>query len=206
MLGVYGGTFDPVHFGHLRTALEVKEHFGLDEIRLIPSFIPPHRDEPSASPIMRVNMLELALQGQGGMVVDTREIDRGGPSYMVDTLVSLRRTIADRPLLLFIGNDAFEHLSGWHRWQALFDYAHIVVMTRPGVRFSALIDFFESRLTDSMQKLKTSPCGSLFFQRVTQLDISATAIRRIVAEGRNPGFLLPDSVINYIEQNQLYRR
>ncbi|MDO8938074.1 MAG: nicotinate-nucleotide adenylyltransferase [Methylicorpusculum sp.] len=207
MLGVYGGTFDPVHFGHLRTALEVKELFKLDEIRLIPCFIPAHRDEPSVAADMRVRMLELALAGQSGMTVDTREIDRGGSSYMVDTLASLRETLAaDRPLLLFIGSDAFEHLCQWYRWQALFDYAHVVVMTRPGSGYAELNEVLKQRYTDSIQKLKDTACGSLFFQRVTLLDISATAIRQMVAEGRNPGFLLPDAVINYIDQNQLYRR
>jgi nicotinate-nucleotide adenylyltransferase len=207
MLGVYGGTFDPIHFGHLRTALEVKELFELDEIRLIPCFIPAHRDEPSAAAVMRVRMLELALSGRPGMTLDTREIDRGGPSYTVDTLASLRENMAaDMPLLLFIGGDAFEHLCQWHRWHALFDYAHVVVMTRPGAGHSELNEDLKNRYTDSIQKLKDTACGSLFFQRVTLLDISATAIRQMVAEGRSPGFLLPDAVISYIDQNQLYRR
>ena len=206
MIGVYGGTFDPVHFGHLRTALEVKEIFGLDEIRLVPCFMPPHRDEPTVTANSRVRMLELAVEGYAGMRVDTREIDRGGPSYMVDTLESLRQEFGDQPLLLFIGGDAFLNLTGWHRWRQLFDFAHVIVMTRPGYEQPKLDRFFQDRLAASDDSLRQTPAGYLFFQQVTALDISATAIRRMIAENRNPGFLLPESVIEYIRQNKLYQR
>lgn len=206
MIGVYGGTFDPIHFGHLRTALEVKEIFALDEIRLIPCFIPPHRGHPSVSAAMRVAMLELALAGKVGMTVDTREIERGGPSYMVDTLHSLRAEIGDRPLLLFVGADAFVGLETWYQWRRLFDYAHLVVMTRPGYEASSLDPFLLSRLTEAQQSLRCEAAGRLLFQSVTRLEISATAIRQIVADGRDPGFLLPEPVIQYIRQHHLYLR
>ena len=206
MIGVYGGTFDPVHFGHLRTALEVYETFDLDQIRLIPCFIPPHRDEPSAPADRRVKMLELALQGYPGMRVDTREIDRGGPSYMVDTLKSLRREFGKQSIVLFIGSDAFLNLTAWYHWPQLFDFAHVVVMTRPGVVQPALEPFFRDRLVASDGSLRQTPAGYFFFQPVTALDISATKIRQIIAQNRNPGFLLPESVIEYIRQNKLYPR
>ncbi len=205
MIGIFGGTFDPVHYGHLRAALEVKEIFGLAEVRLTPSATPPHRAQPAATAQMRLQMLKLAVTKHPGLTVDSRELDRGGPSYMVDTLKSLRQEFPNEPLLLFIGSDAFNHLARWHQWQQLFSYAHIVVMTRPGFTAQALDDFFTGRLASGQQELAQTVAGKLFFQAVTQLDISATAIRNMIAEQHNPGFLLPDAVITYIKQNGLYQ-
>ncbi|MDP2902516.1 MAG: nicotinate-nucleotide adenylyltransferase [Methylovulum sp.] len=204
MIGILGGTFDPVHYGHLRAALEVKTIFGLAEVRLIPSATPPHREQPAASALMRSQMLALAVNNQPGLLVDTRELDRPGASYMVDTLHSLRQDSPNQPLLLFIGTDAFNHLTGWHRWRHLLDYAHIVVMTRPGSTVQKSDGFFNARLAYEKQELAQTNAGKLFFQPVTPLDISATAIRHMIAEKQNPGFLLPDAVIEYIQQNRLY--
>ena len=136
MIGIFGGTFDPIHYGHLRSALEVKEIFGLTEVRLIPSAQPPHREQPAATALMRLQMLELAVKNQPGLIIDTRELNRSGVSYMVDTLKSLRKEFKDEPLLLFIGSDAFNNLKTWYQWQHLFDFAHIVVMTRPGFEYT----------------------------------------------------------------------
>jgi nicotinate-nucleotide adenylyltransferase len=208
MIGIFGGTFDPVHYGHLRSALEVKDIFGLDEVRLIPCANPPHRGQPTVTSEMRLQMLELAIKNQPGLKVDTRELDRHKtdqtPSYMVDTLKSLRHEFPAEPLLLFIGTDAFKHLTGWHQWQRLFDYAHIVVMIRPGCETQALDDFFKARLAKDIDELRQHNAGKLYFQQITQLDISATVIRNIIARKQNPGFLLPDAVIEYIKQNKLY--
>jgi len=242
MIGIFGGTFDPVHFGHLRSALEVKDIFGLDEVRLIPCAMPPHRESPAVTAAMRLQMLALAIKNQPGLTIDTRELDRyqlqQTPSYMVDTLESLRQEFSNETLLLFIGTDAFEHLTGWHQWQQLFDYAHIVVLTRPGFAIQPLIakdgvyaasppgagaaiakdgvyaasppgagaadDFFKLRLAGDITELAQATAGKLYFQQITQLDISATAIRNIIAQKQNPGFLLPDAVIEYIKQHQLY--
>ncbi len=208
MIGIFGGTFDPVHYGHLRSALEVKDIFGLDEVRLIPCANPPHRGQPAVSAEMRLQMLELAIKNRPGLKIDTRELDRYDlhqtPSYMVDTLKSLRQEFENEPLLLFIGSDAFKHLTGWHQWQRLFDYAHIVVMTRPGFETQQLDNFFKARLAVDIKELTQAGAGKLCFQQVTQLDISATAIRDIIARKQNPVFLLPDAVIEYIKQNQLY--
>lgn len=208
MIGIFGGTFDPVHYGHLRSALEVKDIFRLDEVRLIPCANPPHREQPAVTAEMRLRMLELAIKNQPGLKIDTRELDRYDqhqvPSYMVDTLESLRQEFPTEPLLLFIGADAFKHLTGWHQWQRLFDYAHLVVMTRPGFESQQLDDFFKARLAVDIKELSQTKAGKLCFQQVTQLDISATAIRDIIARKQNPGFLLPDAVIEYIKQHTLY--
>jgi len=209
MIGIFGGTFDPIHYGHLRSALEVKDIFGLDEVRLIPCANPPHREQPAVTAEMRLQMLELAIKNQTGLKIDTRELDRHKasdqtPSYMVDTLKSLRQEFPAESLLLFIGTDAFRHLTGWHQWQQLFDYAHIVVMTRPGFEIQAIDDFFKAKLAGDIKELAKTVAGKLCFQQVTQLDISATAIRNIIARKQNPGFLLPDAVIEYIKQHKLY--
>jgi nicotinate-nucleotide adenylyltransferase len=205
MIGVYGGTFDPVHFGHLRTALEVQEIFELAELRLIPCAQPPHRDHPEVSSAFRLHMLHVAIVGQSGFIVDNREMRREGPSYMVDTLASLRAEIGATPLLLFVGADAFAGLERWHRWQNLFDYAHVVVMTRPGVALPALSAFLAERLIAEKQALKCDPAGRLFMQTVTQLEISATQIRQLLSAGRDPRFLLPDAVLQFIRHHHLYQ-
>jgi len=206
MLGIYGGTFNPVHYGHLRTALEVSEIFALDELRLVQCSQPAHRDEPEVSAAMRVQMLQLAIQETPQLQIDTRELERAGPSYMVDTLASIRAEIgSDKPLFLFIGTDSFNGLSSWHRWQVLFDYAHIVVMTRPGFKPEALVKFYADKLVNDKHSLKSCASGKIYFQQVTQLDISATFIRQIFAMQRNPSFLLPEAVIEYIQAKQLYK-
>jgi nicotinate-nucleotide adenylyltransferase len=206
MIGIFGGTFDPVHYGHLRSALEVKELFRLTEVRLVLSAQPPHRNQPATTALMRLQMLELAIKNQPGLLIDTRELNRQGASYMVDTLKSLRQEFKNEHLLLFIGSDAFNQLKTWHQWPHLFDFAHIVVMTRPGFAIQNLDDFFKAKLVTGLTELTHVSAGKLYFQQVTQLDISATAIRNMIAEQQNPGFLLPDTVIAYIRQHQLYQR
>ncbi|MDD2723763.1 MAG: nicotinate-nucleotide adenylyltransferase [Methylovulum sp.] len=210
MIGILGGTFDPIHYAHLRCAVEAKELFGLEHVRLIPSANPPHRESPSAPPLLRAQMVELAIKNHAGLVCDRREIERHqqrptSKSFMVDTLASLRRDFPSQPLLLFIGNDAFKQLTNWHCWRQLFDYAHIVVMTRPGFNRPVLDGFFQARFTQDIGGLGQCLSGNLVFQAVTALDISATAIRAGIARQQDPSFLLPDAVIEYIHQHQLYQ-
>ncbi len=206
MIGVFGGTFDPIHYGHLRAALEVQEQLNLTEVRLIPSATPPHRHQPFADAIMRQQMVTLAIQNQSGFICDSRELNRLGKSYMVDTLASLRQDFPTLPLLLFIGTDAFNHLTSWYQWQRLFDFAHVVVMTRPSFNQQKLEDFFTVRHTENKTELTTTLAGKLYFQAITQLDISATAIRKLIAQHQSPKYLLPDTVIDYIIQHTLYQQ
>jgi nicotinate-nucleotide adenylyltransferase len=210
MIGIYGGTFDPVHFGHLRTALEVKESLGLSELRYLPCRSPPHRGSPGASPQQRLLMLELALQDAGaGFCIDTRELDREGPSYMVETLTSLREELTDQPICLILGLDAFAALPSWHRWRELFLLAHLAVMRRPDSPEPAwakeLSQIMLERRVDAALDLSASAFGRIIFLEVTQLAISATVIRRLVAEGKNPRYLLPDAVLAMIQSQGLYR-
>lgn len=204
MIGIYGGTFDPIHYGHLRTALEMKEAFALTEMRLIPCAQPPHKTAPHATTTQRLAMLELATQAQPALAIDRRELDQPGLSYMVNTLHALRAERADQPLLLFIGTDAFKTINTWHHWQRLFDYAHLVVMTRPNHQLPPLSKWLQAKLSSSEEALSNSTAGNLLLQSTTQLDISATTIRRLIATGKDPSFLLPDTVISYIKQNKLY--
>jgi len=207
MICVYGGTFDPIHFGHLRTAFEVAEALEA-EMRLLPACRPPHRAQPVATPSQRLAMLERALIGQTRLRLDTRELDRGGVSYMVDTLTSLREERGRTPLALVLGQDAFIHLDRWHRWERLIELAHLVVMTRPGGTLPTagpVADLLEAHRAGSPEDLHARPAGGIWLCPVTALDISATRIRELCAAGRSPRWLLPDAVLNYIEAEGLYR-
>ncbi|MFZ2450892.1 MAG: nicotinate-nucleotide adenylyltransferase [Methylovulum miyakonense] len=209
MIGILGGTFNPIHYGHLRCAIEVKGLFGLEQVRLIPNAYPPHKESPEVPALLRAQMIDLAIKNHPGLVCDRREIDRyqqspTQQSFMVDTLASLREDFPEQPLLLFIGNDAFNQLPSWHCWQRLFDYAHIVVMARPGWKAQAF-DAIKARVTENADALEQAQAGKLFFQAVTLLDISATAIRGSFAKQQDPSFLLPDVVIEYIHHHQLYQ-
>jgi len=208
MIGILGGTFDPVHFGHLRPALEVRQALGLDEVRLIPCHIAPHRAQPEATAGQRAAMLEAALRGHPGLVVDRRELERDGPSWTVDTLVSLHNEPGIGKLCLLVGMDAFLGLPTWHRWHELIELCHMVVMTRPGstVRYAdELQDFVNLHRVMDPAELDNHTTGCLLFQDVTQLEISATRIRRLLAEGGSAAFLVPDAVLDIIQRAGLYR-
>ena len=204
MIGIFGGTFDPIHYGHLRSALELKELFALDHIRLIPCAQPVHRDSPTANALQRLEMLQIATKNQSGFVVDDQELKRAGGSYSFHTLEKLRFDYPNQSLILFIGSDAFNDLTTWFRWRELLDLAHLVVITRPNSELNPLDEFFKIHLTDDKSLLKKQFAGCLFFQQITQLAISATAIRGMIAANQNPRFLLPDAIIDYITQHQLY--
>jgi nicotinate-nucleotide adenylyltransferase len=206
-VALLGGTFDPVHFGHLRAALEARERLGVADFRLLPAGAPPHRPEPVASPQQRLDMLRLALRECPELRVDEREIRRPGPSYMVDTLEDLRRECGSVPLLLLIGQDAANALDRWHRWRELFDLAHLVVMRRPEAHFDCAGELREQigqRRAAAAAELAASPAGRILTLWVTQLDISSTAIRALLEGGRSPRFLLPEAVLAYIAGQRLY--
>ena len=213
-LGILGGTFDPVHFGHLRLAQELAEGLALGEARFIPAGQPPHRVPPFASPQQRLEMARLGIDGNPLFSLDEREIFKTTPSYTVETLLDLRREQgAMQPLCLFMGADAFLGLTSWHRWRELFGLAHIVVAQRPGVAGitraavslpAELLDELNRRLTNEPEALRDAPSGAILVHPVTALAISATQIRSDLAAGRSPRYLLPDAVLDYIQTNGLY--
>lgn len=210
-IGVFGGTFDPVHYGHLRPAFEIMEALDLEEVRFIPSRQPPHRASPQASPEQRHDMLQLAVAGEPRFTVDDRELARDGPSYMVDTLRSLRADFGAAPLCLMLGLDAFLGLGSWHEWQAIPELAHVVVAHRPGWQLdsqvqgsAAALELLRTRRLSSVSEIHARPAGGIWLQPVTLLGISATALRAAVADGKSARYLLPDGVWRYIEKEGLY--
>lgn len=205
-IGILGGTFDPVHFGHLRTGLDVVEKLDLAQLRFIPCAIPPHRNTPVASASERRLMLELAIKNHPKLVVDDRELSREGPSYTVDTLLSLRQDYPDNPLFVLMGSDAFCSLPSWSRWQQIRELAHIVVMQRPDEKMqlsSELADW--SRRYQSTDGDELLAAGKIWSVEVTQMAISATMIRDALSQQKDVRYLLPDAVIALIEQLSFYQ-
>ena len=208
MIGIYGGTFDPVHFGHLRPILELTQDLGLQQVRWIPCGQPAHRPTASASGEQRLQMLELALQGFDNFTIDRRELERDGPSYMVDTLLSLQKDFADQTLVLILGADAFTGLPGWHRWSEILDLAHILVCQRPQVEWpqsGQLKDLIDAHCVDDFSRLQSQQAGLVYIHPVTQLEISASAIRAGCRDGKRIDFLTPPAVIDYVLANGLYQ-
>jgi len=209
-VGLLGGTFDPIHHAHLRLAHEAQAACGLDHVRFVPSATPPHRGTPGATAEQRLAMVELAIADHPGFFADRRELDRSQPSYTIHTLESLRTELgADRPICLLLGADAFRLLETWHRWRDLFAAAHLVVAHRPGFDplpdTPALVDEYRRRRIDDPSALARQPAGCLLPLAITPLDISASAIRAERMAGGSPCYLLPDSVLGYIESHHLYR-
>lgn len=206
-IGIFGGTFDPIHIGHLRLALELKQQLGLDEMHLLPCYLPPHRAEPGATAIQRVEMLELAVQDCPELKIDTRELRRDKPSYTVDTLTELRAELGSQvSLVLCMGMDSFCSLDSWHEWQQLIRLAHIVVVERPGYTPPVMGPVAElvRRHSAGSDVIHSLAAGALRIMAPRLLPVSATAIRMQIKVGQSPRFLLPDAVLGYIKSQQLY--
>ncbi|MGY2339362.1 nicotinate-nucleotide adenylyltransferase [Pseudomonas sp. SDO5532_S415] len=207
-IGVLGGTFDPVHVGHLRGALEVAESLALDELRLVPSARPPHRDTPQVSAKDRLAMVKCAVAGVAPLVVDARELQRDKPSYTIDTLELMRAELAaDDQVFLLLGWDAFCGLPTWHRWEELLQHCHILVLQRPDADSEppdALRNLLAARSVSDPLALK-GPSGQIAFVWQTPLAVSATQIRQLLASGKSVRFLVPDAVLAYIDAHGLYR-
>lgn len=197
-IGVLGGTFNPIHYGHLRSALELREGLGLQRIHLMPSARPPHRVAPDCPAELRAQLVELAVSDEPGLVCDSRELRRDGPSYTYDSLRELRdESGAECSLCLIMGADAVAGFDSWHRWRDILELAHVVVMARPGWQLPAtgvVADWMRQHLTSDVATLRHQTCGTIAVQQLRPLDISATEIRQLVAAGRSPRYLLPDAV------------
>ena len=204
---IFGGTFDPVHFGHLRAASEVNELLNVDDFRLLPSGTPPHRSNTFASGEHRLAMLRLAVADHPDLTVDEREIRREGMSFMVDTLAEIRDENPRRPLMLIVGQDAANHLDSWYQWPRLFELAHLVIMTRPNAVHSysdELNAVLQGRIIDDNNGLIAETAGLVRYLTVTQLAISSTNIRTRISSGLAARFLLSDRVLAYIHYHGLY--
>jgi nicotinate-nucleotide adenylyltransferase len=207
-IAIFGGTFDPVHLGHLRVAWEAAD--ALDaQVRLMPAHVPPHRPAPIANAQQRVAMLELALAGQDRLMLDTRELRRDGPSFTVDTLRDLRTEFPkEQPIVLLLGADAFAGLPSWHEWRSLFELAHIVILTRPGHTAALSQELHAeivSRRAQNLSDLKHSPAGMVSDLPVTSLEISSSAIRKLLLCGRDPRWLWPEALSARPDLLAIYR-
>ena len=206
-IGVFGGTFDPIHYGHLRTALELKLLLGIGTVHFVPCANPLHRAAPMTDGTLRLRMVEAAIRNEPGFVADNRELKRAGTSYTIDTLASFRTDYVDRSLCLMLGMDAFLGLPEWHRWRELTSYAHIVVAHRPGWQAPStgeLGELLRERRAQSAADLLNLPAGRIHIQPVTQLEISSTDLRDSLRAGRDPKFLMPDSVRQIILETECY--
>jgi nicotinate-nucleotide adenylyltransferase len=212
-IGILGGTFDPIHYGHLRLAQEVADKLRLAEVRFLPSGTPPHRSSPGAPAADRLAMVQLAVTGNSLLTVDPRETLRAGPGYTVDTLMAIRaETGPAQSLVLMLGADAFLELATWSRWHQLFELAHVAVAYRPGFP----VDTWQSRMPQPLAAeynkrlmrqplgIHTAPAGGIVVVPIAALDISATLIRDSIRAGANPRYLLPEQIIKYIQDNDLY--
>lgn len=207
-VAIFGGTFNPVHNGHLRIATELAELLQVDSLRMIPCALPVHRETPSASPQQRLEMLKLGIGDQPQLVADDIELRRDGPSYTIDTLREIRAQIGDStPLYLCIGMDVLSWLDSWQDWQLLTDYCHLVVSSRPDYKVpqsGPLAEWIRLRLCDDLQELKQSSAGKLHFCNLTMLAISSTVIRNKISVAEKIDYLTPAAVVNCIQQQHLY--
>jgi nicotinate-nucleotide adenylyltransferase len=206
-IGIFGGTFDPIHFGHLRSALELHHRLSLDRVFFVPCANPPHRAAPMTDGWLRLKLVQAAIAGEPQFAADDRELRRPGFSYTIDTLESFRAEFPARPLCLLLGMDAFLNLPQWHRWRELLDLAHVVVARRPGWQApvqGTLGELLRERETSSHTDLHEATHGRLHIEAVTQLEISSTELRASIRGGLDPKFLMPDSVRRIILDTECY--
>jgi nicotinate-nucleotide adenylyltransferase len=206
-IGLFGGMFDPIHYGHLRTAFELWQALKLAEVRFMPAGSPPHKQMTHASAELRLAMVSAAIADQKGFVVDDREIRRQGVSYSYDTLAELRAEYPDRSLCLLLGMDAFLGLPDWHRWRELLELAHIVVAHRPGWKaptMGPLGEVMVDRGTGSVRDLHEKLAGRIYIRAVTQLEISSTDLRQVITSGQDPRYLVPEEVRKIIRETGCY--
>lgn len=207
-IGVLGGTFDPIHYGHLRLALEVREAVGLAEVRLIPNCAPPHRESPRIDGARRAAWIEAAIAHSPGLALDRCELERDGPSYTVDTLRALRARLPDTPLCLILGMDAFAGFLQWREPERVLEHAHLVLVPRPDSRVAlglTLSNWLAERSVRDPARLRVVRGGFIYECAVTPLAISARQIRTLAASGRSARYLLPDAIWDEIEREGLYK-
>lgn len=209
-VAVFGGTFNPVHYGHMRSAIELVEHLQLHHLDLMPCAQPVHREQPGCSAEHRAAMVELAVAGEPRLGCDRRELERQGPSYSYDSLVDIRQDLGpQRGLCLVMGCDAIQTIDTWHRWRDLLDVAHVIVIARPGWALpneGVVAQWLQAhRCTDPAQ-LHRQACGLVHVEELRPLAISSTEIRSLLQLGQSVRYLLPEPVLDYIDQHDLYRQ
>ncbi len=209
IIGIYGGTFDPIHNGHLHVAKTLLTQLPFKEIRFIPCYEPVHRQSPLATPEQRLHMCELALENQTQLIVDSREIQRQGKSFMIDTLKSLRTEFKDYPLALIIGADSLETFQTWKSWKNIINYAHLIVVNRPesvSPKDPELKQMIENSLTDDPLKLSQALAGLLYYANIPPSLVSATKLRKQMLNSEDISHCIPKNVLNYIQAQHIYGR
>ena len=213
LVGIFGGTFDPIHYGHLRVAEEIVETVGLQKMYFVPAGMPRLRHSPVASSQHRVEIVRLAIQKNPDFVLDEREIYRDGVSYSIDTVREFKQEFGEEVRLCFIlGADAFIKLPEWNNWKELFNLCHFIVSSRPGYSLTLIKELLSKELREecsqrwvsNTESLKKDTSGLIFIASTTMLDISATSIRAHIAAGRSVRHLVPSVTVNYISENKLY--
>lgn len=210
MIGILGGTFNPIHNGHLHLAERLQQTLAFETVRFMPAAIPALKDMPNVSAEQRADMVKLAIVDHPKFQIDTRELERAGPSYTIDSLISLRKELGDKVTICWlIGSDAFARLYTWHRWNELLNYCHFVVVKRPhseALNWSSEIDaLIVAHQTNDVNALKNSANGKILIQEIAALNISSTQIRQHIASKTDVSNFMPSSVMKYIQQHQLYQ-
>ena len=206
---VMGGTFDPIHHGHLRSAVDILDFFRFKTLRMVPCFQPVHKDQPSVTPEQRLQMVELGIQADIRLEVDPREILREGPSYTKDTLQELRNELGEEePIIMVVGMDSFLSLPTWAEWRSLLSVAHILVISRPGWEpdfISVLEEFYEKHRAQNIAELQCAPAGKIWMESFTPLAISSSQVRKLCRENASIAYLVPETIQRFIEAHSLYK-
>lgn len=212
MIAILGGTFNPIHLGHLHLAKQLQASLGFDSIRFMPAALPALKDAPSATAEQRAELVKISIENQAHFILDTRELSRSGVSYTIDTLISLREALGNQVSICWLmGSDAFANLNAWHRWQELLNYAHLVVVKRPGnhdlsklnAEMKKLLSTHEAKHTD---EIKQQAHGKILIQEIAALDISSTQIRENIAHEKDVSAIVPPAALQYIQSHQLYKQ
>lgn len=205
MIGLFGGTFDPIHYGHLRTVLEVQQAHQLEVVHFMPLNIAVHRQQPSTANTLRWKMLTESIQNIRPFIADDRELKKDQPSYTVETLQSLKADIKQKTIVLIMGSDAFNQFETWKDPHKILELAHIVVMRRPD-HVVKIADFCKHQESINKAELKHQSAGLIYIQTVRALDISSTDIRQLIANQQKADFLLPPCCLDIIKKNNLYQK
>lgn len=211
MIAILGGTFNPIHNGHLHLAKQLQAKLNFESVRFMPAAIPALKDAPSVTGTQRAEMVDIAISEYPDFTLDTRELSRSGTSYTIDTLTLLREELGKEVSLCWLmGSDAFAHLNAWHRWQELLNYAHLVVVKRPHSDDLSDLNTDIQMLrnqheTYSVEDLRQQPCGRTLVQEIAALDISSSMIRDKLKKHEDVSKLLPREVLHYIQQHHLYQ-
>ncbi len=206
-IGFLGGTFDPIHFGHLRPALEIQQALNLQSLYLLPNYIAPHKEKSLANTQQRIEMVKLAIQETPELQLNTQELLRSTPSYTIDTLKLLRQQYPETPICFIMGMDSLINFDSWYQYQEILDYCHIVVSHRPGwdPTFNEVVSaLLTKHQIQNPALLHSALAGYIYFQSTSQLAISSSQIRDLLAAKRSINFLTPQSVCTYIKEQHCY--